>query len=252
MNEKMLFISQEFKELGEKKIRVFANMQELAAYRNALLGRADTVKYLLEEKQEFVLNKKARPLGVLGSIHDELRNSFTFSMTIDGKRTTMTEEEIRVYARDPDRGLRRRASESMKKTYLTPQNQLVFGNTYSGIVKNWSSNRELRGYDTVMSKRNISEELDDEVVDLLMHKVQENYSLNQRFFAAKKKHLGLRTMYGYDMYAPIHHIKKKFTIDQALNKHLDVMKDFDTEFHDYSLDMFRQGRVDVKPKYGKR
>lgn len=144
INEMMLFVSQEFKELGEEKIREFADMEELKEYRNDLLGRADTVKYLLEENQEFVLNKKARPLGVLGNIHDELRNSLTFSLTIDGKKKTMTEEEVRMYARDPDRSMRKKAAKSMKKSYLTPQNQIVFGNTYAGIVKNAASTRDLR------------------------------------------------------------------------------------------------------------
>lgn len=252
MNEKMLFIGQEFKQIGEDKLREFAQEESLEPYKNDLLSRADSIKYLLEEKQELVINKKARPLGVLGNIHDELRNSLTFSIVIDGKKKTMTEEEVRQYARDTDRSLRRKSAASMRKSYLTPQNQLVFGNTYSGIVKNWISNRELRGYDTVMSKRNISEELDDEVVDLLIKKTQEYYSLNQRFLAAKKRHLGYKTMYGYDVHAPIHSIKKRFTIEQALEKHLEVMRGFDPEFYDYSKEMFEEGRVDVMPARGKR
>jgi len=103
-----------------------------------------------------------------------------------------------------------------------------------------------------MSKRNLSEELDNDVVDLLMKKVQEYYPLNQRFLKAKKRHLGLDKMYGYDVHAPIHAIKTKFTIDQALQKHLDVMKGFDEEFYVYSQDMFKKGRVDVMPSHGKR
>lgn len=187
--EKMLFVSQEFKNLGEKKLLAFSEMPELVAYKNDLLSRAQSVKYILEERQEYVLNKKSRPLGVLGSIHDELRNSLTFSMKIDGKKKTMNEEEIRKYARDPNRTLRKAASKATQKTYLTPQNQLVFGNTYGGIIKNWASNIDLRGYETVMHKRNISEELPNEVVDKLIEKTQQYYTLNERFIAAKKKHL---------------------------------------------------------------
>ncbi len=77
----------------------------------------------------------------------------------------------------------------MQSVYLIHQHQITLGNLYTGIVKNWSSSMELRGYKTVMSKRNISEQLPDHVVDTLMSEVQKFYPLYQRFLRAKQKHL---------------------------------------------------------------
>jgi oligoendopeptidase F len=110
----------------------------------------------------------------------------------------LTEEEIRAFAKNPDRDIRRRASESLQSVYLVHQNQITFGNLYTGIVKKWSSSTDLRGYKTVMSKRNISEQLPNEVVDVLMEQVQKHAGLYQRFLAAKQKHLGVAELYGYD------------------------------------------------------
>jgi oligoendopeptidase F len=101
----------------------------------------------------------------------------------------LTEEEIRAFAKHPNRDIRRKAAESMNSVYLVHQNQITLGNLYTGIVKNWSSSMELRGYKTVMSKRNISEQLPDHVVDTLMSEVQKFYPLYQRFLRAKQKHL---------------------------------------------------------------
>jgi oligoendopeptidase F len=101
----------------------------------------------------------------------------------------LTEEEIRSFAKNPNRDIRRKAAESMNSVYLVHQNQITLGNLYTGIVKNWSSSMELRGYKTVMSKRNISEQVPDNVVDTLMSEVQKFYPLYQRFLRAKQKHM---------------------------------------------------------------
>jgi oligoendopeptidase F len=71
-------------------------------------------------------------MGILG-LHEELRSSFTFSWTDeDGTQKQLTEEEIRSFAKHPNRELRKKASESMQSVYLIHQNQITFGNLYTG------------------------------------------------------------------------------------------------------------------------
>ena len=111
---------------------------------------------------------------------------------------------------------------------------------------------ELRGYKGVMSKRNISEQLSDTVVDTLMSRVQEYFPLYQRFLAAKQKHLGVSELYGYYTGAPIHPIQKKVPYEEAQKQVLDMFGAFDSRFHDYARAMMEEGRVDVFPKAGKR
>ena len=173
----------------------------------------------------------------------------------DGKEEKikyLTEEEIRAFAKNPNRDIRKKASESMQSVYLVHQNQITLGNLYTGIVKNWSSSMELRGYKTVMSKRNISEQLPDFVVDTLMAEVQKYYPLYQRFLRAKQKHLGVDTLYGYDVHAPIFKIEKKVSYVEAQKMVQDMFDSFDSRFGDYSRSMMDEWRVDVFPKAGKR
>jgi|GEM_PF-989386 len=158
----------------------------------------------------------------------------------DGKEEKikyLTEEEIRAFAKNPNRDIRKKASESMQSVYLVHQNQITLGNLYTGIVKNWSSSMELRGYKTVMSKRNISEQLPDFVVDTLMAEVQKYYPLYQRFLRAKQKHLGVDTLYGYDVHAPIFKIEKKVSYVEAQKMVQDMFDSFDSRFGDYSRSM---------------
>ena len=250
--ELTMFVSQEWKELGAEKIRAFAESPLLAAYRNDLLENANNIQYLLSEEVELALTKKSRAMGILW-LHEELRSSFTFPWTEeDGTQKQLTEEEVRAFSKNPNRDLRKKASESMQSVYLVHQNQITFGNLYTSIVKNWSSSMELRGYKGVMSKRNISEQLSDTVVDTLMSRVQEYFPLYQRFLAAKQKHLGVSELYGYDTGAPIHPIQKKVPYEEAQKQVLDMFGAFDSRFHDYARSMMEEGRVDVFPKAGKR
>jgi oligoendopeptidase F len=103
-----------------------------------------------------------------------------------------------------------------------------------------------------MEPRNVSEELDNEVVDLLMLEVQNSYPLFARYLQAKKRILGLDTFKNYDIFAPIQTKEALMPLEDGLKLHLETMKDFDDEFHKYSQAMFQEGRVDAFPRKGKR
>jgi hypothetical protein len=115
LSELTLFVSQEWKELGAEKIRAFAESPLLAAYRNDLIESANNVQYILDEKVEQALNKKSRALGIFG-LHEELRSSFEFPWTFqnledeNGVEKKLTEEEIRAFAKNPNRDIRREGS----------------------------------------------------------------------------------------------------------------------------------------------
>lgn len=166
----------------------------LAGIKNDLVSTADNIRYILSEKEEYVLNMKSRPMGLADGLHEELTGSYEFKMYIDGEEKTMTEEEVRSYRQHTDRSIRKEAYASIRKVYNTKQNQITLGNIYTSIVKNWSSEIRLRGYEGVMSQRNISEEMDDEVVDMLLSEVEKAYPLYRRFLEAKAKMLGLSTV----------------------------------------------------------
>jgi len=251
-SSRLLFISQEWKELGYEKIMSFANNPLLADYKNALASKADNLRYVLGEREEFVLNEKSRALGVVEGLREELTNSYSFEIEIDGKKKIVTDEEIRSLRTSPNREIRKKSYESLRAVYNSKQAQITLGNIYSGIVKDWASDVKLRGYTSVMEPRNTSEELENEVVDMLLQEVQSAYPLFGRFIEAKRKLLGLDTFYNYDTTAPLGSIEKEFPFDAAVKLHLATMQDFDQEFHEYSVDMLESGRVDTFPKYGKR
>ena len=188
----LLFVAQGWKEIGYDRIMAWANDPKLAKYKNDLISTADGIKYIVSEKEEYVLNLKSRPLGLANSLHDELTGSYEFIMSIHGEDKKMTEEEVRSYRQHTDRTIREEAYRSLRRVYNSKQAQIALGNIYTTIVKDWSSEIRMRGYgNNVMAQRNLSEEMDDEVVDMLLGEVEKAYPIYQRFLVAKAKMLGL-------------------------------------------------------------
>ncbi len=253
-SNQLLWVAQWWKRIGYEQIIAWANDPKMARYKNDLLSTADGIKYILWEAEEKVLNLKSRPLSLANSLHDELTGSYEYTMTIDGEQKKLTEEEVRSYRQHTDRNIRRESYESLRRVYNSKQTQISLGNIYTSIVKDWSSEITMRGYpDSVMAQRNISEEMDDEVIDMLLSEVEKAYPLYQRFLRAKAKMIGLQDDFSvYDVGAPLGTVDKNFTFDEAYDLHLSVMRDFDSEFYDYSVSMIEEERIDALPMVGKR
>lgn len=274
-SNRLLFVAQGWKEIGYDRIMAWANDPKLARFKNDLVSTANSIKYILGEKEEYVLNLKSRPLGLAGSLHDELTGSYEFMMKIAGEEKKLTEEEVRSYRQHTDRGIRQEAYISLRRVYNSKQNQISLGNIYTSIIKDWSSEIRMRGYgENVMAQRNISEEMDDEVVNMLLSEVEKAYPIYARFLRAKAKMLGLRhpelgsgsseqksedseinsewQMSVWDTSAPLGKVDKDFTFEEAFDLHLSVMQDFDNDFYEYSKKMIEEERIDVFPRAGKR
>ena len=277
----LLFVAQGWKEIGYDRIMEWSRDPKLARFKNDLVSTADGIKYILGEKEEYVLNLKSRPLSLANSLHDELTGSYEFIMNIGGEEKKMTEEEVRSYRQHTDRNIRRESYRSLRQVYNSKQNQIALGNIYTSIVKDWTSEIEMRGYGkNVMAQRNLSEEMDDEVVDMLLSEVEHAYPLYSRFLRAKAKMLWLDisdqeagisknsektdsvlttpnsqlpTAFSvWDTWAPLGSVDKDFTFEEAFDLHLSVMKDFDADFYDYSKRMIEEERIDAFPRAGKR
>lgn len=251
-SNELLFVSQAWKTIGYEKIMEWSNSPLLAWYRNDLISTAENLKYILSEKEEKTLNIKSRPLSLANDLHDELTGSFEFSMNIHGEEKKLTEEEVRSYRQHTERAIREEAYKSLRRVYNTKQNQITLGNIYTSIVKDWSTDIQLRGYTTVMEPRNLSEEMDNATIDTLIAEVTNAYPIYNRFLKAKARILWIDNFAVWDTGAPIGSTDKDYSFDEAFDLHLSVMKDFDEEFYEYSKKMIEEERIDVFPKSGKR
>lgn len=252
ISNELLFVSQAWKAIGYDRLMEWSRDPLLEGYSNDLRNTAESIKRILSEKEEYVLNVKSRPLAVTENLSEELMNSLMFEVEVEGEKKMLTDAEVRALRESPNRETRKNATLAIKDVYVNKQLQIALGNCYSGILKDWSTKLTLRGYSTVMEPRNVSEEMENEVVDLLLSEVQNAYPLYSRYLKAKQKILGLETFYQHDVFAPISTDERSFPLEEGLALHLETMKEFDGEFYEYSKRMFEEERVDVFPYAGKR
>ncbi len=252
VSNELLFISQEIKKIGYKNLIKLSKNKELKEYSNFFYQTAKSIKYILNEKNEFILNiKENSGITAFNNLYDEFVNSFLFKIKINNKQKTLTESEIRTLRQSSDEKIRKDALKSIRKIYNDKKTQIVLGNTYNAIVKDHINEIKIRKYKHVLSQRNISEELDDEVVNMLLNEIKNSYYLYQKFLKIKTKLLNKKKLNNYDIYAPINSKEKKINFNEAINLYFKSIKTFDNIFYKYSKDMFKEARVDVFAKKGK-
>jgi oligoendopeptidase F len=258
LSNDLLFISQELKEMGYEKLIEISKQKELSDYQNYFYQTAENIKYLLDEKTEKALNLASLSGGnAFVKLYEELTGSFEFRLSpeiakILNKSEMVTFEEIWSLKMHTKEEVRKASVESINEVFGSLANQIVLGNTYNSVVKDWSSQKQIRGFETVMSKRNISEEMPNEVIDLLLSTTKENYHIYQRFLKIKAKFLGYEKFKTWNLSAPISDVETKIEFEKGVKIVQEVLENFDSEFAKFFVEMFESGRVDVFPKKGKR
>lgn len=252
-SNKLLFVSQEIKQIGYDKLIEFSKSPKLKDYSNWFVQSANGIKYLLWEKEEYVINMKdTATSNVLDNLREELTWSFVFRMNIEWNIKNLSEDEVRSLRSDTNPETRKKAFDAIRKKYLDKKVQITLGNMYSSIVKNWVTEVKIRNYNTVMEPQNVSEELDNQVVDTLLEEVENSYPLYQKYLWLKAKLLWKNKLEYYDILAPVSSEERKMPFEEWLDLFLKSMKNFDSQFYDFAVDMFEDGRVDVFPKKWKR
>lgn len=242
LSEKMLFISQLYKELGKDTLTKWSEDPKLAAFKNSLRRSAESVEYILSEKEENVINKIGEAYS--NGIYDQYQGAMKF-----GAKTL---EEIWSMRSSPDRNERIMAFQLLSDEFNQEKNAVLFDNIYSMVCKSTRMGIELMKYpDNVMFSRNRSEEMDDDVVVKLLAKVEQAYPVFQEYLKKKAKVLGLDKLMWYDILAPVvSDAEKKYEYGEAFDLYLDTVKKVDADLHAHGVHM-GNGRIDVYPKQGK-
>lgn len=245
-SEKLLFVNEEFKEIGYENLIALSGADVFKSYKNFLVAEANSIKYNLSNKEEIVGIKLSNAYRT--NLYEELTSSFEF----DFRGETLTGDEVRNYRNNSDRTKRFDAFKSLSGVYLNKQNQITLSNLYSTVCKDSVANMELRGYKTVVSKRNISEEVSDEVVDILLKKVSDNYWLYHKFLDKKTKYLGLDKIEVHDVFASFPTKKEtNFEFEQGWELYKKTINKIDPLLSIFSDEMLEGERISVYPKKGK-
>ena len=251
VSNKLLFFDLELGELSEEKLNLIKKDKVISNYYYSILRSFQTAQYNLDESEEKMINiKDITGMNGYQKLYSELTASFRFKIQLDGKMQELTGPEIRNLRMHHDPLVRRAAMKVFFEKY--EENKIVLTHIMNHIFKDFNTERKLRGYNSSISVRNTSNNLPEEVIDILHSVTTKSNRLVQRYYKLKKKLLNLDTMTLADIYAPLPNVKTTFDYQDAKQLVLDSFYEFDTEFGDIAKKMFDENRIHAPVQKNKR
>ncbi len=208
--------------------------------------------HTLSEAEERVITlKDVNGIGALVTLYDMITSKFTFTIEVNGGRQTMTRDELSAYVRHPSAEVRAAAYRELYRVY--DEHSTLLAEMYNFRARDWHAEEiQLRHYREPLSTRNLSNDIPDEVTDILLNICRENRHLFQRYFKLKAKWIGMQRLRRYDLYAPLIESEKKYDFASAVNLVFDSFRDFSPIVADHAQRVFVDAHIDSELRPGKR
>ena len=208
----LIFFTLELNQISDKKIKIFFKEKKLIKYKNWIINRRSFKPYQLDKKLEKLLQDKSLTSS---SAWIRLFDDTIAALRFPFKNKLLSSAEILNFLSDNKSSTRKAAAKSVGKTL--GKNINLFVTITNTLAKDKSINDEWRKLPNPVSARNLSNVVEDKVVDALSNTVSDSYNkLSHRYYAIKAKWFGLKKLKYWDRNAPLpFQSKKQYTWDSA-------------------------------------
>ena len=249
IGKQSIFFTLEINALPEKVFKAFFFYDKVASYA-PWLNRLRLFKpYELSEEVEALLADKALTSSAAWvRLYDETASKLKY--TVDGKE--YNDAEISKLLQDKNPLVREKAGKELNR--VNKENGELFTFIYNMIVKDCAIENTKRGFKTPIASRNLSNMVEDDVVETLAKTVKSKYKdIAERFYKLKAKWLGVKKIQYWDRNAPLpfsddHHYSWQESVDLVLKAY----GDFSPKLQNIAKDFFCHDWIDVPPRQGKR
>jgi|GEM_PF-989638 len=238
------------------KKKIFKD-KELKIYTNFLDKIAKRQKHILpEDHEQLLIDKDINGVSAWSKFRNifESKYSFQFQGPEDKAPRAYTLAELTNLVLNERRETRQKAVE----TFLTKfgEDSYVYAQIYNSIIQDMLLiDKNRRGYNPLISERNLSSQLDDKIVEQMHKVVAENFKVAQRYWKLKAKILGIKDFNNADImapYVPKGKKDKRYNYAEAIKMLQDTFDQFYKPFGAAFENMYKCGLVDAKPRPGKR
>ncbi|WP_447984405.1 M3 family oligoendopeptidase [Nitrospira sp. Nam74] len=207
--------------------------------------------HTLSEAEEKIINlKNTTGRHAVNTLYDVLTNGLTFSLTVKGKRKTLTREQLSIYVRSPASNMRETAYKEMYRVFAGHHD--VLGEMYTTLVNDWKSeNIELRKFASPIAARNLGNDVPDEAVDALLTACSKNAPIFQDYFRIKARICKIRPMSRYHIYAPHRSERKRYRYPYAVRMVLQAYQTFSPQLAEQAKQVLSERHVDARTFPGK-
>lgn len=247
------FILPELTALKESQLQAYIDNIELKEYDYMLKSILKEKEHVLSENEEKLLAQSGEMASSFRDIFTKLDNAdlpLTF-VKHNGEKIPLSHGTYGVIMHGEDRALRKKTFKTYYGAYLSLIN--VISATYYGNVKKGVFYAKAKKYPSALDKALIAEDVDRVVYDNLIQTVEKALPSLHRYIAEKKKALGLKKMYMYDVYVPtVPGAELKLEYEDAYDLVVKGLAPLGEEYQNLLLKAKNERWLDVYESDGKR
>jgi oligoendopeptidase F len=249
----LMFFELELQALPQETVDRLLEADELANYRHYVTVTRSFSPYRLSEAEEIILEETANTGGRawVRYFEETMANQvYEYFAPGSAEGEKLNQEQVLSKLRDPARDVRQAAADAFTKGLKQLDKSIVF--TYNNLLQDKNVEDRLRKMPYPEHSRHLSNELDQETVDLVVSMCTENYGLVERFYRVKRDILGLPQLTHIDRYAPLFAAEEPLDWAQAKRIVLDAFGEFSQVARDRADEFFEKGWIDAEPRSGKQ
>ncbi|MEO5657014.1 MAG: M3 family oligoendopeptidase [Nitrospiria bacterium] len=251
LREHLTFFELEWSALSDDRAKSYLDAPELARYRHYLEIERRMAPHRLSEAEELILEAKANTgVNAFERLFDEVMSHAKFTVAAGRKRDTLSEQEVLARLHSPDRRVRKAVAQGLTAGLRDHGHVLTY--IFNVVIADHADTDRLRKFSTPMASRNLANEIDQPAVDALMEAAEAGYGLVRRYYALKRRLLGVDTLYDYDRYAPIVAAERAVPWAEAREIVLSAFGAFSPRMAEIASLFFEQRWIDAELRPGKR
>ena len=248
ISSQLIFFTLELNKIADAPLaKLYKQSAKLKHYQPWLDAVRSYKPYQLSDELEGYIHETSVTMGAWQRLFDESISRLEF--TVDGQK--MTEPQAMDLMSGKDGKKRKAAAKEIARVFA--HNAPLFALITNTLAKAKHIEDEKRNFKKPISSRNISNQVEDEVVEALIATVKKNYkNLAHRYYAWKAKQFGVKALDYWDRNAPLPSATDK-RIDWAdgVNLVRDAYKAFSPELAKVGQKFFDNNWIDVPVRAGK-
>jgi len=222
----IIFFTLELNQITDTKLTKLVKNKKLKIYKNWIINKRSFKPYQLDLKIEKILQDKSiTSHSAWIRLFDDLIASLKFTF----KKKQLTSAQIFNLLSDTNESNRKLAAKSVGN--VLGSNIKLFASITNTLAKDKSINDNWRKLPTPVSARNLSNVVEDSVVDSLVSSVVESYpKLSHRYYSLKAKWFKKKYLMYWDRNAPLPFQSSKiFTWKEAKNTVINAYSEFNSD-----------------------
>lgn len=255
METELSFLDPEIQAIDEATLRHWITRTDFADYKIFVEKLLHFKKYILSEKEERILSLQGQPAQTAETAFSVLTNvdmNKTFgTVNVGGEEQQLTETTWGVFMHNQDRAVREAAYKKFYAKFEEHQNTIAA--LYTGSVNQDVFTARARGYDSSLHAALYGNKVPLTVYHNLIDCIHKNLDSLHKYYAIRKRALGLSELRHWDVYVPlVKSVQTKTSYEESVEICRAALAPLGKEYTDRLCDGLLDGWADRYENIGKR